>query len=315
MQQSDMALAIDRKADWVWHYKCWRIGVAVILVLASGLKLHWLTASPVKTGFGLSDHLFYVMAVYIELVLSSVLMLNAWPRVTRWFAIMLFVTFAFFTGRQVLLGESSCGCFGVVSVSPSMAFLLDCLIVSGFVAFDGIRLSDMKSKDITSTQFRACIITVIGSGIICLASVQSWRIAHSDDNFRHRSAGLPLKQGDFVSLTPENWVGKLVPVVESVRHPELIQPECQIVFYRANCAECEHILRTFVLEESLVYADSSLVFVELDGSEPPAYLVSLCSGINECKFTQMEPQFRWLLDPPVLVQVSNGRVANIRRFK
>jgi hypothetical protein len=315
IQNDDKALSLYKKTDWGQRYRYWRIGVAAILIFASGLKLHWLTASPLKVGFLLSDHLFYVLTVYLELVFASLLLANSWPILTHWLTIALFATFAFFTGRQVFHGESTCGCFGVVSVSPAIAFLLDCFIVSGFVGFRENEVKETKPKARTVSRFCACVLSVIGSGIVCLSSIYSWRIAHADDSFRYRNAGISLKQGDFVSLTPENWIGNLVPVVESLRHPERIQPECHIVFYRESCSECEHLLRTFVQEETLVYAESNLVFVELDGREPPAYLVSMCSGIDACDFTYLEPQFRWLLDPPVLVHVSNGRVVEVRRFK
>lgn len=104
-------------------------GVALFLLTAAGLKLHSLLARPYGAGSPLLSRTAEFGLVQGEILLALWL-LSGWQRRGAWFtAAGVFGLFALASLYLVWQGQSSCGCFGEVPVSPWLTFMLDLLVL------------------------------------------------------------------------------------------------------------------------------------------------------------------------------------------
>jgi hypothetical protein len=115
-----------------------RVGVGLFLLVAAGLKLHGLGLDPLASESFLSNPRLQIAAIEVEIVLGALLLLPQRFAASRWatrrvvvlFAIAFFGILSLVSLYQALDGQSSCGCFGVVAVSPWWTFGLDVGIVA-----------------------------------------------------------------------------------------------------------------------------------------------------------------------------------------
>jgi hypothetical protein len=131
--QSEHRQKIHNQFGWVIvHFL-----VAVVLLIAAGLKGHQLITTPLFLGEGL----FHArglnqMAVIFELSLG-IWLLSGLLQKTAWLVSL--VLFTLFAGislyKAAILHETSCRCFGAVVIPPAWTATFDLIIVGLLLAF------------------------------------------------------------------------------------------------------------------------------------------------------------------------------------
>jgi hypothetical protein len=98
-----------------------RAAVGLTLLTAACLKAWQALFRP--TSFALDTWLVSVRwigigLIEVELFVGLCLALNLWRRVTWGAAVLLFAAFAVVALAKIVAGESTCGCFGEIAISP-----------------------------------------------------------------------------------------------------------------------------------------------------------------------------------------------------
>jgi methylamine utilization protein MauE len=110
--------------------------LSLILLAASGLKIHQFTRSPAQARQSRLDVPAVVLPLSItELLLASLLLSGLWPGRTRKIAIGVFALFAVFAVVEGITGRKNCGCFGAVHVSPWITASFDLCAVAALAWF------------------------------------------------------------------------------------------------------------------------------------------------------------------------------------
>jgi len=116
-------------------YDVIRIALAILLLTAAGLKAYQLATEPVTGSGFLDSRRVLIVAVELELLFGLWLVANVWPKRTWAAALGCFGLFACVSLYRALLGYSSCGCFGRISVNPWYTVGLDCAALAALLRF------------------------------------------------------------------------------------------------------------------------------------------------------------------------------------
>jgi hypothetical protein len=103
----------------------------VLLLMAAALKLHGLALGPVSAVGWFSTAPFQIGLIVAEILLGLWLISGVAPLGSWTVGLTTFTGFAAFSFYQGVIGQSSCACFGRLSVSPWYAFGLDLLVLAG----------------------------------------------------------------------------------------------------------------------------------------------------------------------------------------
>ena len=102
-------------------YHVLRVLLGLMLVAAGGLKALQLATEPVVARGIFESRWVLLVAIEIELLLGLLLLVGLYPQQTRRAAMLLFGLLAGVALTKILSGESSCGCFGTMRLSPWFA--------------------------------------------------------------------------------------------------------------------------------------------------------------------------------------------------
>ena len=122
-----------------------RFVVAGILFLAAGLKAYQLSTAPLPPVVQgsvftpllelLNDRYFLMAVVVGEILFALVLVAGIWRQWTWLLSLLGFSMFTLVSMMKGLSGETSCGCFGTVTVNPWITMGLDLIIVACLAVF------------------------------------------------------------------------------------------------------------------------------------------------------------------------------------
>ena len=124
-----------KKQSQLSYFDVVRIVLGSVLVVASFLKGFDLLTDPLAGHDFLGPRWLLIVLVGFEWGLGLWLLAGFHPRLTRWVAIACFAVFAGTTLTMALAGESSCGCFGRVRVSPWLTLSFDLAAVGALLSF------------------------------------------------------------------------------------------------------------------------------------------------------------------------------------
>lgn len=146
--------------------------VALVLLASAGLKVHQLATRPLIPATWFDQRWVLSLGIVFEIVLAMVLLTRFAPRLMWAAATLTFVFFAGVSTWKGILGEASCGCFGVISVWPWYTLGLD-LAVVGLLALFHPPLRGRLHPDIGDPRLAAAM------GLSLLVSVPALWIAAS----------------------------------------------------------------------------------------------------------------------------------------
>jgi len=213
----------------------WWAALGLVLLLAAVLKSDPRT-TVAAGGLGLLRKPSILLAlVWAEVGLGCWALSGLHRRATRRWLIGCFCAFGSAALALALEGAHSCGCLGMISVSPWAMFVMDLAIVAGLL----VRPCSRAPSPTVLTQPRKAMAT--GLAALLLGVLLSARLLH----------GLPANLdaaglGQPVILEPRDWTGRVFPLGPHVewqgKPPALMEGEWSIVLHRRGCPNCRAVL-------------------------------------------------------------------------
>jgi hypothetical protein len=286
--------------------------VVVPLWLLTGAVLKLIDLSPthlpaalIKSAGALGVDLVFVLrfSIAVELIVVGVMVVL--PTLARWTGIVMLGAFLPVLVGDLMLGASSCGCFGAIKVNPWVTLVMDVTFFLG-ILFLGRREPRLAISPSLPTS------RVVAVGIWSLLSVIAAFATSADIPAISSDVG-----GDPPSLPPdgyylpvyEEWLGQPFRELEiaawTLGLPDDLEVGQQfVIFFRKDCEHCHALLETF-FSGPLDWPTTAIAVPERDGW-PTENLQSFpCS---ECRVAELPAGVDWFLQTPVLVRLVDGRV-------
>jgi len=275
--------------------------LAGILLLAAGLKAHQLATQPVVGTGLLAGRTALIVELECEILLGVWLMSGVFSGLAWLAATASFVAFSFITYSKAVRGEASCGCFGVVTVSPWITLIMDILAVTTLVS---LRRGFWQSLPAARMRLRlaAACLAAAALGAPAAVAAMSFKAATIDP------AGQILGSGKWVLLEPETWTGKKLPLSRYLRMDraeELTKGKWAVILYRHDCPHCREELGK--MRAGLQGTEPPrMAFVEL-----PPYGSGRAAFLPEGKnlfFGKLDDSKSWLIETPAMLSLDGGIV-------
>jgi hypothetical protein len=236
----------------------------------------------------------------IEVLLAVWLFSGIVPRLVHRLAIGLFLVFAAYSAWLVLLGVSTCGCFGNVRVPPLVVLALDLGVLAGLlgcpppVSTPRIRLWPLVRASASGLGIAAAF-----AGVLLWASP---------------SMPTPFRPGSDVRreiLEPASWPGTLFPLLPQIAtDAPLSSGDWIVVLHRPSCSSCRTVHEEYAELDRELRARSAglrVAFVEVPWSGeqlPPRRKSAYALG-------RLSEDRQWFVETPVIVKLQNGRVLSV----
>jgi hypothetical protein len=274
-----------------------RYFVILVLLTAAGLKAYQLATTPVLGEGLLHARWFNVLIVEFELLFALWLCFGQLPKLTRLASITLFSIFAAVSFYKAVSGESSCGCFGNVSINPWYTMTLDLGIVLVLVL--------CRPEEQRAFSFRKIIIAGsvwLGIALPLLLFLQPDEVADFGDLGTITAENNGRKT---IALMPKRWIDKPLPFLpylksESGNPGVLMNGAWTVVLYRANCPKCNRLLSALSAKEI-----QNVVSIEVPLSG------RIGGKLNYEYSMYLDNGHDWFCAPPIVALAKDGIITEV----
>lgn len=280
--------------------------VGVVLLGAAALKGHQLATEP-PTGGGFGPSRWLLLVVPGE-VLLGLWVLSGWgARRARVVALACFGGFFAISLDRALAGETSCGCFGKLSISPSVSAGIDLFALLGLWFWQPSAAGSGLQRP-ARLEWCGVLVAVLALAVAGTNTARHPHTASLEDDGRIRGQGV-------VVLAPETWLGKPFPLLRHINIRERLHVgHWNVLLYRQGCPRCEEELVRYqeMATEPVHIADAPrIAFVEVPhaGGTPTA-APSPSSAWSSGSLTNAR---EWDLATPLVVRLRDGRVVGVDR--
>jgi len=296
-----VAVILARVVVPLWFF------VGAILKLVDGSPSH-LPAALIKWMGGLGVDLMFVLrfGIAVELIVAGVMVLL--PPLARWVGIAMLGAFLPVLVGDVLLGASSCGCFGAVKIDPSITLVLDLGFFLGLLIF-GRRQSRLA---VTTTLPTRSVILVGAWSLLSVAAAfaltTNGTAANASEDVELPAAVALPAEGYYVPQY-ETWLGRRFLDLEIAAWTRGLPSDLEsgqqyVVFFRKDCENCHELLEIY-FNGSLEWPTTAIAVPEREGY-PTVNVKPFPCG--DCRMAELPAGVDWFLQTPVLVRLGNGVV-------
>ena len=306
----------ERKNDILrrFGFAQFRFVIAAILLLAAGLKAYQLATAPLPLVVQgsvftpllelLNDRYFLMAVVVGEILFALVLIAGIWRQWTRLLSLLGFAAFTFVSMMKGLSGETSCGCFGTVTVNPWIAMGLDLVIVACLAIFRE-RLDWTQFNLALSPLDRKKVLAVLVAWLVLAGLALFFMLSLKQQP--HATLGTEFTGPDgraMILLEPEMWIGKDFPLVSRFVEPEgseiLQQGTWHVLLVQPDCTDCAQMMAE--LEERKL--DNVVIVVIPSGSGEKVLQTSFPTFV-------LDRAHDWFVTTPCVIKLSEGRCIKI----
>lgn len=277
--------------------------LGAVLLSAAILKGWQLATEPTAAKGLLASRWFLIVGVEVEWLLGLWLVSGLYKRLAWLAALSCFTLFCGITLYKAVSGESSCGCFGRIAVSPWYTLVFDAVSV---MALLGCRAPLIEWRSNTHLRTRLALLVCLGSGIGVLGAVFMMRVSPA----RISQAGQIIGDSRFVVLEPQQWVGKQFPLLGYIDVGErLARGNWRVVLYHHGCPACQELIPVYEKEAAqLAHADGlRTALIEL-----PPYAQTeraIVSSGSVCLLGRLGNMKEWFVETPAVLTLHSGEVA------
>jgi hypothetical protein len=287
--------------------------IVVPLWLLIGGVLKWLDGSPANLPAGLVkafgnigiDLMFALQfSIAVELTVAGVMWLL--PRLARPVGLTMLGVFLPVLVADVVMGASSCGCFGAVQVHPAVTMTVDLAFLVG-LWWCGRGVAQLAVPGILPTG------RVVAAGLWTLASFAfAFGVAAPGETSMAQpqpGAATALPAEGYYMPQFSAWIGQPwsdVPLAAWVRGmPRNLDPGTRyILLYRKDCEHCHELMEAY-FSGPLTWPTTAIAVPERDGFPTVGVLPFAC---DECSLAELPAGIDWFIATPVLIRLSNGVV-------
>jgi hypothetical protein len=287
--------------------------IVVPLWLLIGGVLKWLDGSPANLpvalvkGLGsVGVDLMFVLqfSIAVELTVAGVMWLL--PRLARPVGLMMLGVFLPVLVADVVMGASSCGCFGAVQVHPAVTMTVDLLFLLG-LWWCGRGVAQLAVPDVLPTR------RVVAAGLWTLASFAlAFGLAAPGETTTAQSspgAATALPTEGYYMPQFDTWLGQRwseIPLAAWVRGMpgDLDSGTHYILLYRKDCEHCHELMEAY-FSGPLTRPTTAVGVPERDGFPVVGVLPFAC---DECSIAELPAGIDWFIATPALIRLSDGVV-------
>lgn len=283
-----------------------RFVVAAILLLAAGLKAYQIATAPLPPVVQgsiftpllepLNNRYFLMVVVVGEILFAMILIAGVWRKWIWLLSLFCFSAFAVISLMKGLGGESSCGCFGTVTINPWITASFDLFVVALLSVFRDrsswiFELIPASQKSLTLALIAWMVLA--GPALYAMLSLKQQAHASLGTEF----IGPDGKQ--MILLEPETWVGKELPLTSRFVQPndsdQLKHGEWNLLLIHTDCPKCLQMMAD--LEARRVERVAIVVVPSHSTERNPRTPFPL--------FT-LDAQNAWFVTTPCVVTLSEG---------
>ncbi len=294
---------------------CWcRLWLAIGAVLKlMDLSPTHLPAALIKWCGGLGIDLMFVLRFEIaaELIVAGVMVLL--PPLARWIGVAMLAVFVPVLIGDLLLGASSCGCFGAIKVSPWITLVMDVTFLFGLLLLGRSEPRLAMTRDLPTSRVLIAGVWSLLSVVVAFGpSAPNANVNGGPDGglVVAGSDGAPAMPADgyympqylewigqpFSDLDVALWAGNLPDDLDF--GPQFL------IFYRKDCEHC-HELMELHFSGALEFPTTAIAVPERDGFPTENLQPFDCP---ECRLAELPAGIDWFFQTPVLVRLVDGVV-------
>jgi hypothetical protein len=282
-----------------------RFIIAVILLFAASLKAYQLATVPLPplvhgsifTPFLeiLNNRGLLMFVVETEILFALLLLSEVWRQWTWLISLFCFVAFFIVSVMKGLSGESSCGCFGIVTVNPWITALYDTIIVIILVVFREPINFDFKLSILNRKKLIIVLMLWFVLAIPVLFAMLSLK------QQPHATLGTEFISFDdkpMIVLKPETWISKQFPLttrfVQQINIEILEKGNWTVILIHNDCPKCLQLIS------------------DLERTAENIAIVEIPSGSTAVSLKTPFPYFKldenndWFVTTPYIVKLSDG---------
>jgi hypothetical protein len=286
--------------------------VIVPLWLLTGAVLKLVDLSPthlpvalIKWAGALGVDLVFVLRFGIAAELIVVGVMFVLPPLARWTGILMVGSFLPILVGDLMLGASSCGCFGAIEVNPWVTLVTDVTFFLGLL-FLGRREPRLAlTSSLPTSRVLAVGIWSLLSVVIAFAAPADTPAASSAIAGDHQ----PLPANGYYLPAYEEWIGQPFQELDiatwAIGLPDdLDVGQHFVIFFRKDCEHCHELLEVY-FSGTLDWPTTAIAVPERDGWPTENLQPFTC---HECRTAELPAGIDWFLQTPVLVRLMDGLV-------
>jgi hypothetical protein len=293
-----------------------RVVIPLWLLAGAVLKLMDLSPTHLPAAIiswlgGLGVDLMFVLRFNIAVELVVVVVMVLLPSLARWTGLLMLGLFMPVLVGDLLLGASSCGCFGALKVSPWITLVTDVTFFFGLAVLG-------RGEPRLAWKQRISASRVVAAGVLCLASVAvafglpSPAVGSNgvDQGADVTASGAPSLSADGYYLPDyETWIGQQFLNLEIAAWTQglpadLVSGQHYVIFFRKDCEHCHELMEVY-FSGPLEWPTTAIAVPERSGW-PTENLQPFPCG--DCSLAELPAGIDWFMKTPVLVRLSDGLV-------
>ncbi|MCD4749736.1 MAG: hypothetical protein K8R59_10220, partial [Thermoanaerobaculales bacterium] len=291
--------------------------VLVPLYFLAGAVLKIIDASPthlptalIKWAGAAGIDLVYLLRLAIAGELAVVGVMILVPRLARPVGLCLLGVFLPVLIGDLMLGASSCGCFGAVEVSPWATLVVDVGLFLGLFFFG------RRNPALAWTSTLPTIPTVVAGFWVVTSFMVGFTVNGGSTPHAPSMNGASVNGGvaelpaegfyfpDYGSWIGSSWEDVPLSVWVQDPPPDLNSGLRYVMFYRKDCEHCHELMEAWFAD--FLPAPTLAVAIPERGGFPTENLMSF--RCDDCQFSELPSGIDWFMQTPVLVRLRDGYV-------
>ena len=264
-----------------------------------------LPAALIKWAGALGVDLVFVLRFGIAAELIVVGVMVVLPPLARWAGIVILGAFLPVLVGDLMLGASSCGCFGAIKVNPWVTLVTDVTFFFGLLVLGRHESRLAMTRSLPTSR-------VLAVGIWSLLSVVlAFAIPAETPADPLASAGgrPPLPADGYYLPSFEEWVGQPFQELEIAAWTTGLTDDLDVgqqfvIFFRKDCEHCHELMEVY-FSGPLDWPTTAIAVPERDGWPTENLQPFPC---DECRAAELPSGIDWFLQTPVLVRLVDGMV-------
>ncbi len=298
--QGSVAIALAKVVVPLW------LGIGAVLKLMDLSPAH-LPAAMIKWCGGLGIDLMFVLRFEIaaELIVAGVMVLL--PPLARWIGVAMLTAFVPVLVGDLLLGASSCGCFGGVEVNPWVTLVTDITFLLGLLVLGRREPRLALTRNLPTSRVLVAGAWSLLSVIVAFGPSAPAPTMDGDPVEAGSSVALALPADGYYMPQYQDWIGRPFRELDLARWAKNLPDDLEIgpqyvIFYRKDCEHC-HELMELHFSGSLEQPTTAIAVPERHGFPTENLQPFEC---NECRVAELPAGIDWFLQTPVLVRLVDG---------
>ncbi|MDR2755321.1 MAG: hypothetical protein LBC20_06405 [Planctomycetaceae bacterium] len=227
------------------------------------------------------------------------------PKLTWFASIGLFSIFSIISFYKAVSGETSCGCFGAVTVNPWITMTFD-LVITGLLMIclpkNDIFYKKMFWRELAGLRQKDKIITVLVIWLVIASTITYAIFSVSKTDFGHLGVEFVGLDGKKVLLlTPEKWIGNEFPLIPYIEKSDIIEHfkngYWTVILFSHSCEKCKKTLTEFIERKT-----PNILCIEIPPYGEP---------IKDLEYVKLNETQKWFADTPVVMKINNLIVERI----